>query len=120
MRKYQTDLILPFPPSVNSCYRSIPRGKICTSILSKIGREYKQRVIGLIDVNQCKEDARLMVQIMLYMPDRRRRDIDNYSKALLDSLTGIIWHDDEQIDLLAISREGIFKGGKVEMSVREL
>lgn len=29
--------------------------------------------------------------------DKRRRDLDNFNKVLLDSCTGIIWEDDSQI-----------------------
>lgn len=36
------------------------------------------------------------VRIDLYFPDRRRRDTDNI-KALLDSMTGILWKDDSLI-----------------------
>lgn len=32
-----------------------------------------------------------------FFPDARRRDIDNYKKALYDALSGIIWQDDSQI-----------------------
>lgn len=38
----------------------------------------------------------LVVEIYLHFPDRRRRDLDNI-KALLDSMTGVLWEDDSQI-----------------------
>lgn len=37
------------------------------------------------------------LRIDLYFPDRRRRDGDN-TKALLDSMTGILWKDDSLIE----------------------
>lgn len=121
MRLYKQEFELPFPPSVNACYRSIPRGKICTSILSKQGREYKDRIVRLMEGDKSLlTDKRLMVQIRLFMPDKRRRDIDNYFKLLLDSLTGIVWEDDSQIDILTVSRDNVEKGGRVRMIVREL
>lgn len=119
MRKYKQELELPFPPSVNACYRSIPRGRICANILSKQGREYKARIERLLG-SEVPTDKRLMVQIRLFMPDKRRRDIDNYNKILLDSLTGKIWVDDSQIDILSVSRDDIVKGGLVKMIVREI
>lgn len=121
MRKYKQELELPFPPSVNQCYRSIPRGKICTSILSKRGREYKERVGNLLEGDsKLLTDKKLLVNIKLFMPDRRRRDIDNYTKALLDALTGLVWEDDSQIDILVLSREPVEKGGRVKLTVQEL
>lgn len=121
MRKYKETIELPFPPSVNSCYRAIPRGRICAVIMSKDGRTYKDRIKTLLgDDSKLLTDKRLMVSIRLFMPDRRRRDIDNYNKILLDSLTGLIWEDDSQIDILTIGRDEVIKGGKVIMTVREL
>ena len=121
MRKYKETLELPFPPSVNSCYRAIPRGRICAVIVSKDGRAYKDRIKSMLsDDSKLLTDKRLMVSIRLFMPDRRRRDIDNYNKILLDSLTGIVWEDDSQIDILSISRDEIIKGGKAILTIREL
>jgi len=54
------------------------------------------------------------------MPDKRKRDIDNYLKILLDSLTGKVWVDDCQIDCIVISREEVIKGGRVTLDVREI
>ena len=119
MRKYREQFTLPFPPSLNSSYRAIPRGKICTTILSKAGRDYKERIqqiIGFKDSRNCK----FLVTIKLYMPDKRKRDIDNYLKILIDSLTGKVWDDDSQIDCIVISREETIKGGRVELDVREI
>lgn len=44
----------------------------------------------------------LSVYIRLYFKDKRVRDIDNYNKILLDSLTWIIYEDDKQIKLMTI------------------
>ena len=65
--------------------------------------------------------GRLRVELLLYPPDRRRRDIDNYAKSLLDSLTKAgVWEDDSQIDELTIKRCEIIKGGYVDVSIRML
>jgi len=47
-------------------------------------------------------DCPLIVRIVLYFGDRRKRDIDNYNKIVLDSLSGIIYEDDSQIMHLSI------------------
>ena len=64
-------------------------------------------------------EGRLGVTIKLYPPDKRRRDIDNYSKAVLDLLTkSEAWLDDEQVDLLTVSRETVVpKPGKVTIEI---
>lgn len=95
---------LPFPPSVNSMYRAFRRGNICTTIMSKKGREYVEDVRNRVQVS-APLTVRLEVRIDLYPPDNRRRDIDNYTKCVLDSLTKCgVWEDDSQIDKLTIIR----------------
>jgi crossover junction endodeoxyribonuclease RusA len=45
--------------------------------------------------------------------DRRRRDLDNVQKALLDALEhGGVYRDDAQIDLLVVERGPVTPGGK--------
>ena len=113
---------LPFPVSVNLYYRSINRGKFCQSIISKRGREYRGLVLGVIAENPPETlTGRLKVIVKLYPPDRRKRDIDNLMKSLLDALTHAeVWEDDSQIDILRISREEIRKGGSAEVTIRML
>ena len=50
-------------------------------------------------------DVRL--EIRLWLPDRRRRDVDNIAKAIADGLNGIAWEDDSQVTSLSVSRAGI-------------
>ena len=55
---------------------------------------------------------------MVYPPDRRKRDIDGYLKALLDSLTHAgVWLDDEQVDSIYITRGEVVKGGKAVVEI---
>lgn len=42
----------------------------------------------------------VVVRLEFWMPNRRRRDLDNLSKAVLDALNGIVWHDDTQVEAL--------------------
>ena len=52
------------------------------------------------------------------VPDRRRRDIDNVGKALLDALQHAgCFDDDEQIDVLHIERRTVIKGGACRVVV---
>jgi crossover junction endodeoxyribonuclease RusA len=46
----------------------------------------------------------VIVTIALYFGDKRRRDIDNWHKILLDSLTGIVWKDDSQIQEMRVTK----------------
>ena len=110
--------MLPWPPSVNGGYRGVFRGRI---LLSKKGREYKvsaKRVIDSFGLSNKGLEGRLSVKLTLEPPDKRRRDIDNYTKAVFDAITESgFWGDDEQVDRLVIEKAPKRKGGNVIVEV---
>ena len=95
-------LALPFPPSVNHCY-----GHAAFSIVyaTKKMKDYKQEVLAIVSQARAQKqmpraviNQPIMVTSFFYPPDRRRRDIDNYFKVLLDALTNAgVWKDDKLI-----------------------
>jgi Holliday junction resolvase RusA-like endonuclease len=87
--------VLPFPPSVNRYYRNIGY----RTLLSRAGREYRRQVCSLLAGRvQQPLTGPLEVQLDLYPPDRRRRDLDNANKAIWDSLQHAgAYLDDSQI-----------------------
>jgi Holliday junction resolvase RusA-like endonuclease len=97
---------LPYPPSVNRYWRHIGS----RVLVSRQGREYRAKVVSYLHRKQVKPLAGdLIVDIKLEPPDRRRRDVDNALKALLDSLqSGGAFHDDSQIVRLAIEKHAPF------------
>lgn len=101
----QTELTLPWPPSVNRYWRSV-KGRV---LISAEGRAYRDGTESIaIDRAKPFHDARLGVSIRAYSPDLRKRDLDNMLKAPLDALTYAgMWDDDSQIDQLSIARAGI-------------
>ena len=62
---------------------------------------------------------RLKVEIWLYFKTRAKRDIDNYNKAILDSLKGIVIEDDELIDDLAVHKIKGYGKDKVYIEILE-
>jgi Holliday junction resolvase RusA-like endonuclease len=46
----------------------------------------------------------LAVTLDFYLPDRRRRDLDNLAKGTADAMNGIVWNDDQQITSLLINK----------------
>lgn len=113
-------LRLPYPPSVNSYWRHISKGPMAGRVLiSDEGRKYRETVMKLTEDH--KLDMRLGVVIEAVMPDRRRRDIDNITKALLDALTHAqVWGDDSQIDDLHIVRREVEAPGYVWVHITPL
>lgn len=112
-------LALPYPPSLNRYYRTV-KGRI---LISAEGRKYRETVADYVAESRAGAGllGRLAVEISVFPPDRRRRDLDNVCKATLDSLThAAVWQDDSQIDYLSIRRGEPCFGGRVQVHVREL
>lgn len=112
-------ITLPWPPSVNHYYRQW-QGRM---LISKEGRAYRETVALRLRAQGVTEMwVRLRVHILVYPPDRRRRDLDNMMKALLDSLQhGGAFPDDGAIDDLRIVRMGVDRdGGSVAVIIEEM
>ncbi|MYZ44198.1 RusA family crossover junction endodeoxyribonuclease [Schauerella aestuarii] len=113
-------LELPFPPSLNSYYRSPNVGSLSgRTLISKKGREYRRKVILASRIGaQRAPEGRLEVHIQAFPPDRRRRDLDNMLKALLDGMThASVFEDDSLIDVLSVERFAPCPGGKVRVFI---
>lgn len=95
-------LTLPFPPSVNRYWRHVGT----RVLISKEGREYRQVVTDLMTSRRIKKhEGDLIVDIRLVPADRRRRDVDNSLKALLDAMqAGGAYDDDSQITRLTVEK----------------
>ena len=59
-------------------------------------RRYRDPPAGLGSGTTCTTEP-VAVTIRLYFGNRRRRDLDNGIKAILDGLNGIAWADDAQV-----------------------
>jgi len=106
------------PPSVNSLWVNKHRGRY----KSKRGKEFEE-----IACSELKSQFRykplassLKIYIKLYFKDKRKRDIDNYNKAILDSMTEIVYEDDSQIEELNVKKLVGCGFNKVEIEVEEL
>ena len=114
---------LDWPPTVNTYWMPVlARGKgHATLTLSERGSRYK--VTASTQMMQQKVTRGLLGRIELlidaYPPDRRKRDLDNILKPLLDVLEdyGVV-EDDEQIDIIIVRRRA--KGGYVDVHVSEI
>lgn len=110
-------IVLPWPPS-NNTYYAVVRGR---KVLSAKGRQYREAV-----AQQARDELwpayaqSVAVEIEAWMPDRRRRDLDNILKAALDALTHAqVWIDDSQVDDLRIYRAPQL-GGMLKVTIKEL
>ena len=106
------------PPSVNTLWVNKHRGRY----KSKRGKEFEETACS-----ELKSQFRykplassLKIHIRLYFKDKRKRDIDNYNKAILDSMTKIIYEDDSQIEELNVKKLVGCGFDKVEIEVEEI
>lgn len=117
-------LTLPFPPSVNSYWRAPSKGPLKgRHLVSETGRKFQKAARAAI-IEQLRAVPRpsselAEVHIVLYPPDQRRRDIDNYNKALFDALTQTgIWEDDSQVKRMLVEWGEVTKKGKVVITIK--
>jgi crossover junction endodeoxyribonuclease RusA len=114
---------LPYPPTINNYYKKW-QNRI---VISAQGRAYRQllratlwQCIGKAEKwDGMPMDGDLMVEIIIYPPDKRKRDMDNIKKALFDSLQYAgLFSDDYQIcDDHTIRINKIVKGGLIDFRI---
>jgi len=95
------EITLPWPPTVNTYWRNF-NGR---TIISKRGREYRHEVLHQVLQQKAdlKIDYAMKIEIQAFRPDRRRRDLDNLLKALLDSLAHAnVMQDDALVEDLRV------------------
>lgn len=124
---------LPYPPTLNH-YKTVGR-----TITTKNGKTYQQKVNsnatklfyyeawlvikGLKAVKQIPMPLAgdIELQVYVYPPDKRKRDLDNIMKVLGDSLVkGGLLVDDSQISRLIVERCEIIPKGKVILKIEVL
>ncbi len=111
------ELTLPYPPTANTYWRHVG----AKTLLSAKGRAYKVNVYArLMPLRLRPITGRLWMEVDVYPPDNRRRDIDNLQKALWDSMKGLVYLDDSQVDDFRVVRREVVRGGKVVVRVREI
>lgn len=115
MREFE----LSWPPSVNHYYRHVGS----RVLISRAGRRYRENIqarMRIENIETASEPVELHIE--LYPPDRRRRDVDNSLKCLLDAFThGGLYEDDSLIHkLTVVKREVMPPDGMVYVRMKEL
>lgn len=88
------------PISTNHMYGRM--GK--RTFLTKEGKEYKRDLGVRAKKQENLGNADIFMEICYYFPDRRRRDVTNYDKVVLDALSGITYEDDKQISEIILRK----------------
>ena len=112
-------LTLPYPPSVNTYWRANGNRRF----ISKAGVLFKQAVREYISGGNLPSfgSSRLAVGIVVCPRSKRRFDLDNLLKAILDSLQDAgLYEDDEQVDELRIVRGEPCSGGSCIVEITKI
>jgi len=116
------EIVLPWPPSINH-YFGYGENRV---YLKAKGKEYRKAVLNQINAQLDSMETitkPVKVRVEAWMPDKRKRDLDNLCKALLDAITHAgVWEDDSQIDDLRIYRArdeagNLLIGGMVKVRI---
>lgn len=110
---------LPWPPSVNHYWAARGKGRY----LSPHARAWHQEAWAILKASWRGKPMRgpVAVLLVLHPPDRRRRDLDNLLKGLLDALVhaGVL-QDDSQVAELHVVRREARRPGSVCVRVERL
>lgn len=92
-------LIIPPVPTVNNLYFNCHGRRAMTSQ----GRDYKTS-LGAQAIHERQKQGwalttgkKIVMELRVFWPDRRRRDTDNIIKVIQDSFTGILYDDDRWV-----------------------
>lgn len=111
-------LELPYPPSINNYFRKY-RNRM---VISQKGRAFRSQVcLALKQADVKPISGPVVVKIRAYPPDKRKRDIDNIQKPLLDALEkGNAFYNDCQVKLLVTKMLNPIANGRTIVSIRSL
>lgn len=107
------------PKSTSHIYKSTCRGKFPSVYMSADGKALKESYQWQAKSQFKKKPLKSTLEVWaeIYFGTKRKSDVDNFSKIFLDSLTGIVWVDDSQIESLHISKRYDKKEPRIEVEV---
>lgn len=114
-------LTLPYPPSVNHYWGM--RGKI--RFLTAKAKKFRQEVVRIVEELGLDNDidSSLRLEMKVYPPDRRKRDVDNTIKPVLDALEHAnLYTNDVNVTTIEVTKRP-FDGkhnARAEITVYEL
>lgn len=104
-----------FPPSSNQRLTVAQNGLV----KSKKYRDWQAReLVSLAKYNISPLEGKLYMYLEVFMPDRRKRDLDNLAKSVQDVLTlAKAYKDDSQIDKLIVVKKGVDKTKGIRVAI---
>lgn len=120
MRKILSANLNSLPPTVNHLYRTSRTG---TRYKTREGRDWQEITAAVFHAlygGAAPYDGDVMLDICFLVADKRRWDIDNRVKALIDALVmGGVLKDDRQVQSLHVQREHVPETTQTLVLVKE-
>lgn len=88
---------IPIPPSINHAYYYHGNKKIRTAVTkaydANVQKIIREAMIAQ-NVTMFPEDTKIRMDMWFHFPDARKRDTHNTFKIPMDSMEGILYHND--------------------------
>ncbi|MEJ8548426.1 RusA family crossover junction endodeoxyribonuclease [Brevibacillus borstelensis] len=85
------------PPSINHVYRNVAINRRITTADGQKWRQNVQAIAARVIATQgwkTSTEEKLVAEVMIYWPTKRKRDVENVGKLLWDALEGIVYEND--------------------------
>lgn len=111
--------LLGEPKSTQHVYKMTCKGRFASMYMSKEGKMIKDSYKHQSTLQWANKPLTgdVSVTIVLYFGTKRKADIDNFNKLLLDSLTGICWEDDSQITDMKVCKRYDKLNPRIEIDI---
>ena len=110
---------LPYPPSVNNYWHTSGKRRY----ISPAGKKFTEEVAVNVYEQGYKRfgDKSLGISVMIHPRSKRKFDLDNTLKAILDALMKAnVYDDDSQFEYIEIARGEARDGGAAVVHIYEL
>jgi len=110
---------LPYPPSVNNYWHATGKRRY----ISPAGKKFTEEVFAVVKSQGSKGfgDASLGISVMIHPRSKRKFDLDNTLKAILDALMkASVYDDDSQFEYIEIARGEPKDGGAAVVHIYEI
>lgn len=98
------NMTLTIPPSVNHCYKNFNAAGRRNRVLTPLAKAWKEEAhyVSVAATHRQRwqippAEKKIILEVVAFWPDRRRRDMNNTHKLLCDALEGVVYLDDKMV-----------------------
>lgn len=115
------EFTLPYPPTINTYWRAVKTKYGIRFYISKKGKEFRKESFYFLPKLSNPKNNYLHLDLEIYPPDNRVRDIDNVLKPTLDCLMSAnLIEDDYLIASLSVNKNQKEKPGYIACKLKDI